>query len=72
VTKEQRHTYVGTALARALALSGGTHADVIGESTVMIVDARKATVEARAAGQHSAARRITLHVLTTGVTFEVK
>jgi len=56
----------------AVILSGGTRADVIGESTVLVVDARKAKVEPRPAGQHSAARNITLHVLTGGMTCDVK
>ena len=56
----------------AVILSGGTRAEVIGESTVLVVDARKARVEPRPAGQHSAARDITLHVLTGGMTCDVK
>ena len=56
----------------AVILSGGTRAEVIGESTVLVVDARKANVEPRAAGQHAAARDITLHVLTGGMTCDVK
>jgi cyanophycinase len=63
---------VGIDERTAVILSGGTKAEVLGESTVLVVDARKAKVEPRPAGQHSAARDITLHVLTTGMTFDVK
>ena len=56
----------------AVILSGGTHVEVIGESTVLVVDARRAKIEPRPAGQHSAARDITLHVLTAGMGFEVR
>jgi len=63
---------VGIDEKTAVILSGGTRAEVIGESTVLVVDARKAKVETRAAGQHSAARNITLQVLTSGMTFDVR
>jgi cyanophycinase len=63
---------VGIDERTAVILSGGTKAEVLGESTVLVVDARKAAVEARPEGQRSAARGITLHVLTTGMTFEIR
>ena len=63
---------VGIDERTAVIVSGGTRAEVIGESTVLVVDARKAKVEPRPAGQHAAARNITLHVLTNGMTFDVR
>jgi len=45
----------------------GNRFEVMGDSTVVVMDARKATVEPRAAGQLAAARGITLHVLTAGM-----
>jgi cyanophycinase len=63
---------VGIDERTAVILSGGTKAEVVGESTVLVVDARKAKVEPRSAGQHSAARGVTLHVLTSGMTFEIR
>jgi len=50
----------------------GKRFDVIGESTVLVLDARKAKVEPRQAGQLGAARGITLHVLTAGMGFEYR
>ena len=63
---------VGIDERTAVILSGGTRAEVMGESTVLVVDARKARVEPRPAGQHAAARGVTLHVLTSGMMFEVR
>ena len=63
---------VGIDERTAVILSGGTGAEVIGESTVLVVDARKASIEKRLDGQHAAARGVTLHVLTAGMTFDVK
>ena len=46
--------------------------EVIGESTVLVLDARKARVEPRQPGQLSSARGITLRVLTAGMGFDCK
>ena len=50
----------------------GKRFDVIGESTVLVLDARKAKVEPRQAGQLGAAQGITLHVLTAGMGMEYR
>jgi cyanophycinase len=44
---------------------------VLGENTVVVIDARRATVEPRAAGAHAAARNVTVHVLTEGMGMEI-
>lgn len=46
--------------------------EVIGQSSVLVVDARKARVERRPAGQLSAGRDIKMHILTAGMTYTVK
>ena len=48
----------------------GRRFEVVGQSTVLVFDARKTAVEKRAVGQLSAARGITMHVLTAWMTFE--
>ena len=58
---------VGIDERTAAIVSGGTFAEVIGESTVLVVDARHAKIEPRPAGQPAAARNLTLHVLTAGM-----
>jgi cyanophycinase len=63
---------VGIDERTAVIVSSGRQAEVVGESTVLVFDARKATVEARQVGQHAAAQGMTLHVLTAGMTFEVE
>ena len=82
--KRQRHsrlislvlehpTIVGVAIdERTAAIVSGNRFDVLGESTVLVIDARRATVEPRQAGQLSAARNVTLHVLTAGMGMEIK
>jgi len=49
----------------------GPHVEVIGDSSVVVIDARRAAVEPRAAGALSAARRIVTHVLTEGMGMEI-
>jgi cyanophycinase len=81
--KRQRHsrlislvlehpTLVGVAIDErtAVVVSGRTF-EVMGESSVLVVDARRASVEPRQPGQLSAARNIAMHVLTTGMTFNL-
>jgi cyanophycinase len=82
--KRQRHSrsisavmdhpdHVGIAIdERTAAIVSGTRFEVLGESSVVIFDARKATVEARKPGQLGAARGVVMHVLTNGMTFELK
>ena len=50
----------------------GKRFEVIGESTVLVLDARKARVEPRQPGQFGSARGITLHVLTAGMGFQYR
>jgi cyanophycinase len=57
---------------RTAAIVTGRSFEVLGESSVLIVDARQAAVEARQPGQLSAARNIRVHVLTTGMTFDTR
>ena len=49
----------------------GRRFEVIGDSSVVVIDARHATVEPRAEGKHSAARNIAIHVLTEGMGMEI-
>jgi cyanophycinase len=55
---------------RTAAIVSDGRVDVMGESTVVIYDARKAVIEPRTAGQHSAARHVTMHVLTNGMGWD--
>ena len=57
---------------RTAAIVSGSRFEVIGESTVLVIDARRAKVEPRPSGGHSAARDITLHVLTSGMGMEIR
>ena len=57
---------------RTAAVVSGSRFEVIGESSVFVVDARRAKVEPRPAGSLSAARDVTLHVLTAGMGMEVR
>lgn len=49
----------------------GPRFEVIGDSSVVVIDARRAAVEPRAAGVLSAARGIVTHVLTEGMGMEL-
>jgi len=49
----------------------GSRFEVLGDSSVVVIDARRATVEPRAAGALSAARGIVTHVLTEGMGMEL-
>jgi cyanophycinase len=49
----------------------GSRFDVLGRSSVLVLDARKAAVERRAPGQLSAGRDIRVHVLTHGMSFDL-
>jgi cyanophycinase len=55
---------------RTAAILSDGRLEVVGESTVVIYDARKAVIEPRAAGQRSAARHVTMHVLTAGMEWD--
>lgn len=82
--KRQRHSrlisvvmdhpqLVGVAIdERTAAIVSGSRVEVLGESSIVIVDARTATIEARQSGQLGAARHITLHVLTNGMAFDMR
>lgn len=82
--KRQRHSrlisvimdhpqLVGVAIdERTAAIVSGSHVEVLGESSIVIVDARKATIEARQSGQLGAGRHITMHVLTNGMAFDMR
>ena len=65
-------TLVGVGIdERTAAIVSGPRFEVVGESTVFVVDARRAKIEPRAPGALSAARDVTLHVLTAGMGMEV-
>ena len=82
--KRQRHSrlisvvldhphLVGVAVdERTAAIVSGSRFEVLGESTVLVVDARRAAVESRQPGQLGAARNVTLHVLTNGMGIYLK
>jgi cyanophycinase len=57
---------------RTAAIVTGARFDVIGESSVLVIDARRAKVEPRPSGGLSAARGISVHVLTSGMGMEIE
>jgi len=66
-------TLVGVGIdERTAAIVSGPRFEVIGESSVLVIDARRAKVEPRAPGTLSAARDITVHVLTSGMGMEIR
>jgi cyanophycinase len=50
----------------------GSRFEVLGGSTVLVIDARKAKVEKRAGAQLSAARGLKMHILTAGMDFDLR
>jgi cyanophycinase len=56
---------------RTAAIVSGRRFEVIGESSVLVVDARRAAIEPRPPGSLSAARDITVHVLTAGMGMDI-
>ena len=56
---------------RTAAIVSGTRFDVLGESSVLVIDARQATIEPRPPGALSAARNIRVHVLTAGMGVDI-
>jgi len=66
-------TLVGVGIdERTAAIVSGSRFEVIGESSVLVIDARRARVEPRPAGALSAARDIAVHVLTAGMGMEIR
>jgi cyanophycinase len=66
-------TLVGVGIdERTAAIVSGSRFEVLGESSVLVVDARRAKIEPRAPGTLSAARDITIHVLTSGMAIEIR
>jgi len=57
---------------RTAAIVSGQRFDVLGDSSVLVIDARRAAVEPREAGKLSAARNVTIHVLTAGMGMEIR
>jgi cyanophycinase len=57
---------------RTAAIVSGSRFEVIGESSVLVIDARRAKVEPRPAGGLSAARDVTIHVLTSGMGINIR
>jgi len=57
---------------RTAVIVSGRRFEVIGESSVLVIDARRAKVEPRPAGALSAARDVTVHVLTAGMGMEIR
>jgi cyanophycinase len=65
--------FVGVGIdERTAAIVSGSRFDVIGDSSVLVIDARRAKVEPRPAGGLSAARNVTIHVLTSGMGMEIR
>jgi cyanophycinase len=56
---------------RTAAIVSGSRFEVIGESSVLVIDARRAVVEPRQPGALSAARDVTMHVLTAGMGLDI-
>jgi cyanophycinase len=66
-------TLVGVGIdERTAAIVSGSRFEVLGEGAVVVFDGRKAAIEARQPGQLSAARNVTLHVLTSGMGFSIR
>jgi cyanophycinase len=66
-------TLVGVGIdERTAAIVSGRRFEVVGESSVLVIDARRATIEPRAPGSLSAARDVAVHVLTAGMGMEIK
>jgi cyanophycinase len=57
---------------RTAAIVSGSRFEVLGESSVLVIDARRALIEPRAPGSLSAARGVTMHVLTSGMGMEIR
>jgi len=57
---------------RTAAIVSGRRFEVIGESSVLVIDARRAAIEPRALGSLSAARDIAVHVLTAGMGMDIR
>jgi cyanophycinase len=57
---------------RTAVIVSASRFDVIGESSVLVIDARHAAIEPREAGKLSAARNVTIHVLTSGMGMEIR
>ncbi|MEI8083729.1 MAG: cyanophycinase [Actinomycetes bacterium] len=82
--KRQRHsrlislvlehpTLVGIGIdERTAAIVSGSRFEVLGEGAVVVFDGRKAAIEARQPGQLSAARNVTMHVLTSGMGYSIR
>jgi cyanophycinase len=56
---------------RTAAIVSGTRFEVLGDSSVLVIDARGATIEPRKPGALSAARNVKLHVLTSGMGMDL-
>ena len=68
----ERPDLVGVGIdERTAVVVSGRRFEVIGESSVLVIDARRAAVEPRAPGSLSAARDITVHVLTAGMGMDL-
>jgi cyanophycinase len=68
----ERPDLVGVGIdERTAAVVSGRRFEVIGESSVLVIDARRAAIEPRAPGSLSAARDITVHVLTAGMGMDL-
>ena len=65
-------TLIGVGIdERTAAIVSGQRFEIIGESSVLVIDARRAAIEPRSPGSHSAARNITVHVLTAGMGMDI-
>lgn len=53
------------------AVVSGTQLEVIGTSSIVVIDARKATIQPAAAGEPIAARNVTVHVLKAGMRVDL-
>jgi len=68
----ERPDLVGVGIdERTAVVVSGRRFEVIGESSVLVIDARRAAIEPRAPGSLSAARDITVHVLTAGMGMDL-
>jgi cyanophycinase len=62
---------VGIDETTAVYVSGGRRFEVLGKNSVVVIDARKASVERTAAGELAAGRGLKLSVLKAGMTYDL-
>jgi cyanophycinase len=63
---------VGIDEKTAIIVTGGRRFEVLGESSVLVIDARRAVVGVKPDGELAAGTGLALHVLAPGMTFDLR